>query len=171
MQISVCSKSDYDQIVSHIVEFWGSDRTLGLHHPMFIHEFGKTAFVIKEGETVAAYLFGFFSQSEPVAYVHLVGVRDSYRRRGLARQLYQHFSDYAASHGCSKFKAVTVPANRDSIEFHKAFGFRLLGKTNSSDIPVVANYAGPQQDRVVFEMPLKLKKDEGAWPVGGHTAE
>jgi len=35
MEIEHCSKADYDQIVGQIVDFWGSDRTLGLHHPMF----------------------------------------------------------------------------------------------------------------------------------------
>jgi len=49
MQISRCTKSDYDQIVSPVEEFWGSDRTLSLHHPIFIHEFGNTAFAIKNG--------------------------------------------------------------------------------------------------------------------------
>ena len=168
MQIITCAKSDFDQIVSRISEFWGSDRTLGLHHPIFIHEFGKTAFVIKEGDAVAAYLFGFISQAEPTAYVHLVGVRDAYRRRGLARQLYQHFCDYALSRGCTKIKAITTAANRDSIEFHKAFGFQLLGDADRSGVATVANYAGPGLDRVVFEMPLSKK--EGAW-TGGQTKE
>jgi len=35
MEIEHCSNADSDQIVGQIVDFWGSDRTLGLHHPMF----------------------------------------------------------------------------------------------------------------------------------------
>ncbi|OPY20200.1 MAG: hypothetical protein A4E24_01301 [Methanomethylovorans sp. PtaU1.Bin093] len=35
-----CSKADFGQIISNIYEFWGSDRTLHLHHTMLIYEFG-----------------------------------------------------------------------------------------------------------------------------------
>jgi hypothetical protein len=54
MEISNCTKADYDQIIAHIKEFWGSDRTLGIHQPMFIYEFGNSAYVIKDGDRVAA---------------------------------------------------------------------------------------------------------------------
>ena len=157
MQISKCTKADYDQIVSHLEEFWGSDWTGHPHHPIFIYEFCKTAFVIKEGAKVAAYLFGFISQSEPTAYIHLVGVRAGYKRQGLARRLYGHFFKYAIDHGCTKCKGITTPSNKDSITFHRSLGFELMGEPDRNGIPVVENYAGPGEDRVVFERWLKTE--------------
>ena len=159
MYITRCTKADYDQILSHIEEFWGSDRTVSLHHPLFVHEFGNSAYVIKDGAVVAAYLFGFISQTEPTAYVHLVGVRVPYRRRGLARRLYTHFIHFARTQGCAQLKAITTPGNAASIAFHKALGTELVGTPNRDGIPVVENYAGPGQDRVVLRMDLRKSGD------------
>src|SRR5947208_12559763 len=105
MDITSCTKADYDQIITHIQEFWGSDRTLNLHHPMFVYEFGNSAYIIKDGNQVAAYLFGFISQTEPTAYVHLVGVRERYRRRGLARRLYDHFVRFRSEEHTSELQS------------------------------------------------------------------
>ncbi len=77
MKLMNCSKDDFDQILINIEEFWGSNRTLHLHHPILINELGNTAFVFKKGDTVCAYLFGFYSQTQPVAYVHLIAVRNN----------------------------------------------------------------------------------------------
>src|SRR2546430_15518136 len=109
MDITSCTKADYDQIVTHIQEFWGSDRTLNLHHPMFVYEFGNSAYIIKDGNQVAAYLFGFISQTVPTAYGHLVGVREPYRRRGLARRLYHPFLGLGLIPGSTELKAITKP--------------------------------------------------------------
>jgi GNAT superfamily N-acetyltransferase len=117
MDITSCTKADYDQIVTHIQEFWGGDRTLNLHHPMFVYEFGNSTYIIKDGNQVAAYLFGFISQMEPTAYVYLVGVREPYRRRGLARRLYDHFVRFALIQGCTELKAITTPTTRSPLHF------------------------------------------------------
>jgi GNAT superfamily N-acetyltransferase len=154
MEIRLCSKADYDEIIAHIEDFWGSNRTLGLHHPMFVYEFGNSAYVIKDGDRVAAYLFGFLSQTEPIAYVHLIGVRKGYRRHGLARRLYDHFVTFAQTHGCTELKAVTTPSNNPSLDFHRAWGMELTGTPNRDGIPVIENYAGPGQDRVVLRKKL-----------------
>jgi hypothetical protein len=52
MEITNCSKADFDQIISDIVAFWGSDRTLHLHQPFLTYEFGSSAFVVKEADQV-----------------------------------------------------------------------------------------------------------------------
>jgi RimJ/RimL family protein N-acetyltransferase len=151
MQIELCSKSDFNQILTNVADFWGSDRTLSVHHPMFIYEFGNTAFVIKDGEKVIAYLFGFFSQTSPTAYVHLIGVRQSFQGRGLGKSLYDHFTNLAKSRGCNKIKAMTIPGNTNSIAFHKKIGMRLCGEKNADGLEVVKDYSGPGLDKVVFE--------------------
>lgn len=164
MEITRCVMEDFHQIVSHLGEFWGSDHTLHLHHPLFVHEFGDTAYVIKDGDTVAAYLFGFLSQSEPTAYVNVVAVRRNHRRRGLGRRLYEHFSAYAVSRGCRQLKAVTSPGNAESIAFHLSLGMETMGTLNDQGIRVVRDYSGPGQDMVVFVKRLtglQEEKDHG----------
>ena len=151
MEILSCTKTDFDQILTDIVDFWGSDRTLGVHHAMFIYEFGNTAFVVKDSERVVAYLFGFFSQTEPAGYIHLIGVRKSYQGKGLGKLLYDNFEAIARRHGCTKLKAMTIAGNQASILFHKKIGMKLLGEKNVDGIEVVKDYSAPGQDRVVFE--------------------
>jgi len=150
MDITLCNKADFDQILRDIEDFWGDERTLFLHHSMFINEFGNSAFVIKEGEKVIAYLFGFISQTAPVGYVHAIGVRRSHQRKGLGRRLYEHFTGFARKNGCKELKAITSPTNTDSIAFHKGIGMELHGEPNEEGIPVVRDYSGPGVHRVVF---------------------
>lgn len=145
-----CTKADFDQIVGEVAAFWGSDRTRRLHHPMLFYEFGDTAFVIREGDTVVAYLFGYLAQTGARAYVHLVAVRESHRRRGLARQLYEQFIAAVGARGCTELKATTRPWNRDSIAFHTSLGMEMLGEEKAEGVRVVRDYAGPGEDRVVF---------------------
>lgn len=150
MEITLCSKADFDQIHQDIADFWGNDRTLHLHHPIYLYEFGNSAYVIKEGEKVVGYLFGFLSQTAPVAYVKFVGVRRSHQRKGIGRRLYEHFIEFAKMKGCKELKAITKPTNKSSIAFHKSIGMELQGEPSEEGIPVVRDYSGPGLDRVVF---------------------
>jgi GNAT superfamily N-acetyltransferase len=151
MEVTVCSKEDYDQILTEFNDFWEHDRTLPLHHPTITNEFGNSSFVIKEGKKVIAYLFGFLSQMGPVGYVHLISVRQGYRNKGLGRQLYDHFTMFALEHGCTHLKAITSTGNTVSIAFHKSIGMMPTGPRNEKyDVPVVINYGGPGKDRVIF---------------------
>ena len=150
MEIVNCSKDDFDKIITDITDFWGSNRTLHLHHPLLIHEFQDTAYVIKDGRTICAYLFGFYSQAEPIAYAHLLAVRNNYRRLGLARKLYEHFIECARKKHCLKIKAITKPTNQNSIGFHKSIGMKLIGNETIDGINVVRDYSGPGEHRVVF---------------------
>jgi GNAT superfamily N-acetyltransferase len=154
MPIERATKADFDQIVTEIADFWGSDRTLHLHQPSLIYEFGDTAFVIRDGARVAAYLFGYLAQTGPTAYVHLIAVRRDFQGQGLGRQLVAHFIDVARSRGCTALKAITTPANRASIAFHTRLGVSLLGEPNADGVPVIRDYSGPGQDRVVFHLDI-----------------
>lgn len=152
MKIEKCTMPEFNEIVRDIVDFWGSDRTLHLHHPFLIHEFGDTAFVIKEQGQVIAYLFGFYSQTESLAYIHLLGVREKYQRQGLGLLLYENFINIARSKGIAKIKAITTPSNAKSISFHKdRIGMTLLGKPNETGVNVVRGYSGEDKYTVVFE--------------------
>jgi GNAT superfamily N-acetyltransferase len=154
IEIQNCTHEDFLQIVAEIEDFWGSTRTLAYHHPMFIHEFGDTAFVIRQHDKVVAYLFGFISQKENLGYVHLVGVRQDLQKQGLGKRLYTHFIDILKTKGIHELKAITTPVNEKSIKFHSRLGMTMIGVENGKGIKVVKNYSGIGEDRVVFKMQL-----------------
>ena len=154
MDITNCTKSDFDQILNDFGDFWDNDRTVSMHHPTLLYEFGNSAFIIRENDKVLAYLFGFISQTEPVGYVQLLAVREGYRKQGLGKNLHDHFTRYAREHSCEKIKAITSPVNSLSIAFHRGIGMRLLGQPTADGLPVINDYAGPGKDRVVFEKDL-----------------
>lgn len=151
-QILNCTQNDFLQILSEIEDFWGSDRTLSYHHPMFVNEFANTSFVIKENEKVLAYLFGLISQTEKTGYVHLVGVHQSHQRHGLGQALYEHFIQQLKNQKITGLKAITTPTNSKSINFHLKLGMEMIGELIDNDIKVIKNYSGYGQDRVVFRM-------------------
>ena len=151
MKIEKGTMADYNEIVRDIVDFWGSDRTLSVHHPYLIHEFGNTAFVIRDQQQVIAYLFGFYSQTENLAYVHLLGVREKYQRQGLGELLYENFINIAKAKGIARIKAITGATNTKSISFHKKrIGMTLLGEPNEEGVNVVKDYSGDNRYTVVF---------------------
>jgi GNAT superfamily N-acetyltransferase len=150
MEITRFSKQDFDQVLTEFGEFWDTDRTLPLHHPTLVNEFGNSAFTIKDGDKVVAYLLGFLSQTTPTGYVQLLAVRQGYRKQGLARQLYDHFTEFAITRGCTSLKAITSPVNKLSIAFHKSIGMMPTGTDMADGVPVVRDYSGPGKDRVVF---------------------
>jgi GNAT superfamily N-acetyltransferase len=102
VNITRCTKADYDQIITDMADFWNSSHIDNLrmqHNPLYFYEFGNTAFVVKEGEKVIGYLFGLYSQTSSTACVKFVGIRASYRKRGVGRALYEYFIEVAKKQG------------------------------------------------------------------------
>lgn len=150
---------DFLEILRDLPDFWASSgpewRTLPYHYPFLVHQFGDTAFVLREDGQVVAYLFGFIATAEPTGYIHLVGVREAHQRRGIGKALYEHFAGIAQERGCKQLKAVTAPFNTDSIAFHKALGFDMEpGEPNEDGIPVFRDYHGRGEDVIIFVKPL-----------------
>jgi GNAT superfamily N-acetyltransferase len=109
---------------------------------MFLHEFGDTALVMRApDDEVVAYLLGFVAPATAVGYVHLVGVRDSHRRRGLGRRLYAEFERRSRLRRAASMKAITTPGYRTSIESHRSLGMSAT---------LISDYAAPGSDRMVF---------------------
>ncbi|MCX8129745.1 MAG: GNAT family N-acetyltransferase [Clostridia bacterium] len=156
MKISTCTKEDFDEIIENFELYWGNEKNerlqkiRTLHHPMMLYELGDNAYVVKDDNKVIAYLFGIISRKEPLAYVHMIATHRDYKRKGYARQLYEHFIEAAKQDGCKYIKAITSIGNEESRRFHTGIGMRLIGETNTQGIPVVSNYAGPGEDRVVI---------------------
>ena len=140
------TRADFDEILSSLTSFWGERDLRWLHHPMFVEAFGDTALVCREERgPVTAYLFGFIAETAALGYVHIAAVRDTQRRRGVGRLMYERFAELARSRGCTGLKAVVTPADEESLAFHRSLGMR------ATEVP---DYAGPGKDRVVLEAPL-----------------
>jgi len=153
MNILQMRKEDFFEIRQNLMHFWGDRHEFfaPLHHPMFIYEFGNTAYVIKDNNEIVAYLLGFLAQTSNTAYVHMIAVKPSHQKKEYGRSLYDHFLGYAKSKGCNKIRAITLPKNIASINFHRKIGMKLLGEKNADGINVVKDYSGPGQDMIVFE--------------------
>jgi ribosomal protein S18 acetylase RimI-like enzyme len=135
---------DLNAVVADHAEFWGERDIRALHHPLLIHEFGDFALVAQDRDRpIAGYLFGLLTPKR-IGYIHVVAVRDSQRRAGIARNLYEEFAGVADRGGAKALKAFTRPENDASIAFHSALGFA---------VQEVPNYAWGEM-RVVFTRPL-----------------
>jgi predicted GNAT superfamily acetyltransferase len=146
MEPEALTKRDFDEIVERLDVFWGERDSAALHHPMFVHEFADSSFVIRdEAGAVAAYLFGFTVPHQALGYVHVVAVRRDQLGEGLGRSLYQRFGRLARERGCHSIKAITTPSNAASIAFHRALGMEAVE---------VADYSGPGRPRIVFTAEL-----------------
>ena len=153
--IEPLGREDFLTIIEEHSSFWDDDLTYQLHHPIFIEEFGNTAFVIRDGDEIVAYLMGFYSQTSPTAYIHMVAVREGHRGKGLARKLYEHFIDAARKKGSTTLKATASPFNEKSIRFHQALGMSMRGEDFPEGvlgIKVVRDYLRKGEHRVVFEL-------------------
>jgi len=108
MHIRSLTKSDFDFLVSVIDGWWGWP-TRDKLYPVYLYQFGDTAFVAEEKGRVIGFVVGFISQTDPrEAYIHLVATGPGSRRRGgIARNLYKQFFAAVAAHGCQRVRAIT----------------------------------------------------------------
>jgi len=115
--------SDRRRILGVVDAWWGRPITELLPRPLFDH-FRDTSFVLEQNGEVVGFLVGFLSQSyADEAYIHAVGVAPAQRGRGLGRILYERFCAVVLSRGRRRVRAITAPANKDSIAFHRRLGF------------------------------------------------
>jgi ribosomal protein S18 acetylase RimI-like enzyme len=150
-------RRDYDFIVQVIDRWWGGPTGV-LAHPIFFYELGDLARVADDNGVMVGFLFGFLSRSKTsgaVGYVHLVGIHPDYRRRGVARMLYQGFEKDCREAGAETMKAIAAVGNEAVQRFHQALGWDMLE---------VDDYAGPGRHRVVFTKNLSNE------PSGGRPA-
>lgn len=158
LPVDKITKEDFDQIIENLDQFWGmrNDKLLYIHHPIFLYEFGDTAFVVREGDRVAAYLFGFVSQTDPqTAYGQVVACHPDYRGQGLVEALFYRFGDEARARGCTRIKVLVFPKNFRSLLFHMKMGFEADGEErDEKGIPIVRNYWGQGIDYSVLVRPI-----------------
>jgi predicted GNAT superfamily acetyltransferase len=143
---------DYERVLA-VIDHWWSGRTMSTHlSRVFFEHFRPTSFIAERDGELEGFLLGFLSQTYGgEAYIHFVGVRPDARRKGLASALYERFFAIAHSQYCSIVRAVTSPANRTSIAFHAALGFRLeRGDGQIDGVPVRRDYPVLGESRVLL---------------------
>ena len=124
--------SDYGRVIQHVNEWWGGREMAPMLPRLFFIHFESTSFVAdREDGTLAGFLIGFLSQTDPeTAYVHFIGVAPAERGSGLGRELYECFFDAARRNRRSVVRCVTSPQNTASLAFHEAMGFEQEGTTD-----------------------------------------
>lgn len=145
METRPLTKADFDYVVQVIDRWWGGPST-ALAHPIFFYELGRHAMVAVERGEIVGFLLGFVTTTDaPVGYVHLVGIHPEWRRRGVARKLYDGFEGACRATGARSMKAITTLGNEGSVAFHRALGW---------EVEEQPDYAGPHRPRIVFTKAL-----------------
>ena len=132
-----------------VAEAWfGHPVGLTLHR-LFFDQLGPGgAWIARADGSPAGFLLGMVSLSEPdLAYVHLHAVDPTLRGQGVGATLYRWFGEQAMAKGCTRIRALAAPQREGSIAFHRALAF---------DGPLVADYLGAGEDRIVFERSLPI---------------
>ena len=77
---------DYGRVIQHVNAWWGGREMAPMLPKLFFLHFEGTSFVAeREDGTLAGFLVGFLSQTNPEeAYVHFVGVAPDQRGTGLS---------------------------------------------------------------------------------------
>jgi ribosomal protein S18 acetylase RimI-like enzyme len=149
--VRTAEPADYDRIAPLVDEWWGGRAMIDMLPRLFFVHFAQTTFVADADGEPAGFLAGFLSQTYPdEAYIHFAGVAPEFRRRGVARLLYERFFAAAQEHGRSVVRCVTAPINERSVAFHRSLGF---------DTDTVApGYDGRGGDRVLMVKRLDAPK-------------
>jgi ribosomal protein S18 acetylase RimI-like enzyme len=140
--------ADYGRVIQHVDAWWGGREVAPLLPRLFFIHFEGTSFVAdREDGSLAGFLIGFLSQTEPeTAYVHFIGVAPAERGSGLGRELYERFFAAAREHGRTVVRCVTSPQNTASLAFHEALGFSVE--------ETIDDYDGRGESRVVLSRRL-----------------
>jgi ribosomal protein S18 acetylase RimI-like enzyme len=149
------TEADYPAISGVIDEWWGGRQLDHLLPRLWLQHFTGTSWLAETADgRLAGFLIGFLSPDQPeVAYCHLVATNPNLRRRGLGRDLYERFFEDARRGARKTVTAITWPANRASIAFHRALGFVVQegpGSQNLYGTPATAGYDFDREDRAIL---------------------
>ena len=146
---------DHPRIVDVVDDWWGGRRMRQALPRLWVEHFGGTSWIVERPDgRLAGFVIAFHSQDDPATgYVHMIAAEPNRRRRGLGRALYERAFADLAGRGARRVVAVMWPANRISVDFHRALGFRVDDGPGSQRLygtPAFADYDGPGEDRSVF---------------------
>lgn len=153
------TEADHPAIVRLVDEWWGGRHLHELLPRLWFQHFNGTSWIAEtHAGKPAGFLVGFISPDDPtLAYVHMVGTSPNHRRQGLGRELYRRFFTDVGARGATRVRAITWAANRASVSFHAAIGFRIVdgpGSQNLYGVTAFPDYDYPGEDRSVFERNL-----------------
>ena len=69
------------------------------------------------------------TKSSPVAYLEGIAVFEEYRKKGIARALFEYCLCWAKENGCTEFGSDCLITNEESYAFHMALGFKEIERT------------------------------------------
>jgi L-amino acid N-acyltransferase YncA len=146
---------DYPSLVRIIDDWWGGRSMDFLLPRLWLQHFTSTSWLAETADGgLAGFLIGFHSPDQQnVAYCRLIGTNPNLRRRGLGRALYERFFDDARRAGRHEVRAITWPGNRQSVAFHRAIGFEVVGGPGTQNlygVPAFAGYDFEREDRAVL---------------------
>lgn len=149
------TEADYSAIIRVIDGWWGGRQMDVLLPRLWLQHFTGTSWLAEtETGAIAGFLIGFLSPDQPQkAYCHMIATNPNVRRHGLGRALYEHFFDDARGDGRTEVVAVTWPANRASLAFHRSLGFEVQGGPGSQNLygtPARAGYDFDREDRAIL---------------------
>jgi len=148
-------EADYPAI-SRVIDAWWGGRSMDVLLPrLWLQHFTGTSWLAETTDRrLAGFLIGYMSPDHPeVAYSHMIGTDPSLRKRGLGRALYERFFDDARAERRTSITAVTWPANRVSLAFHRALGFEIQdgpGTQNLYGAPAQPGYDFGREDRSIL---------------------
>lgn len=64
------------------------------------------------------------STTSPVGYVDMIFVKETFRKHGLAKKLFEQAEEWAKEQGCTEMGSDTWLWNTDAQQFHEKIGFR-----------------------------------------------
>lgn len=153
---------DHARVAAAVDAWWGGRQLSSLLQPLFLEHFSGTSLVAESSAgDLVGFLVGFVSQDDPrVGYVHFAGVAPDARAAGLGRELYQRFANAMATRGVRRLRCVTSVVNTDSVAFHEAIGFRVVGHKADAGVD------GGEYVQLERELPVAPSPTRGqaSWP-------
>ena len=149
------TEADYARINGVMDDWWGGRAMAGMLPRLWLQHFTGTSWLAETDDgALAGFLIGFMSPDhDDLAYCHFVATNPNLRGRGLGRALYERFFADARAAGRTRVKAITWPANRLSLAFHRALGFEVQqgnGSQNLYGTPAQPAYDFGREDRAIL---------------------
>jgi ribosomal protein S18 acetylase RimI-like enzyme len=153
------TEADHARLIGQVDDWWGGRKIHHLLPRLWLQHFTGTSWIAEDATGApAGFLVGFVSPDHPdEAYIHMVATSPNIRKQGLGRALYDRFFDDVRGRGVQRVTAITWPANRISVGFHRAMGFvpdEGPGTQRLYGIPAFPDYDGEGDDRTVFTREL-----------------
>ena len=95
--------------------------------------------VASDGEQLVGFKIG-YAETQKRYYSYLGGVRESFRVRGIARQLAIHQHDWVTDHGFEGIETGATNTNVPMIRLNLSLGFRVIGSYCRTDLPRIRLY-------------------------------